>query len=184
MVSYNIICRKNYPHFYEHVDIIRLNSPYYSKEELIHILENNSKTKFIDVNIKYRMKQKKANHDFHKLLKLIGSYNVSWVGISNVESIETYGYVKAILGNDKVRICAKIETELGCWHAEDIMFAFDGIMVDTEDLAFEVGWNRAVEEKDRIYQLCEKHKKPHFRLAGVIFEYIKYKTLEESKIII
>ncbi len=43
-------------------------------------------------------------------------------------------------------------------------------MVDTEDLAFEVGWKKASEEKDKIYQLCEKEKKTHFRLSGVIFD--------------
>lgn len=171
MASHNMMCRREYPHFYEGVDIIRMNSPYYSEEELISILENESKNKFIDVNLKYREKQKKVSHDYHKLLKLIGKYNVSWVGISNIEDTKTYEYVKTILNNDKIKVCAKIETELGCWHAEDIMFKFDGIMVDTEDLAFEMGWKRAVEEKDRIYDLCEKRDIPHFRLVGTLFEY-------------
>jgi len=171
MASHNIMCRREYPHFYENVDIIRMNSPYYSEEELIDILERDNTPKFIDINIKVRLKQKKQNHDFYKLLKLIGKYNVDWIGISNVEDYKLYDYIRSILDNDKIKICAKIETELGCWHADDIMMSFDGIMVDTEDLAFQMGWKRTIEEKDRIYKECEKKNIPHFRLVGTIFEY-------------
>lgn len=173
LASHNMVCRRNYPRFYENVEMIRMNSPYYSDEELIEILESEDKPKFIDINMKIRLKQHKKQHDFVKLLKLAGKYNVEWVGISCVESDTIYEYVKKIIDNDKVKICAKIESDLGCWHAVDIMNKFDGIMVDTEDLAFQLGWERAIKEKDRVYRECEKRNKPHFRLVGTIFEYKK-----------
>lgn len=170
MASHNMMYRKSYPKFYENVEMVRMNSPYYSKEELINTFKTDGKIKFLDVNLKIRMKDKKTNHDFNKLLKLAGEYSVDWVGISCVEKWDTYEYVKSIINNDKVKICAKIESELGCWHANDIIRIFDGIMVDTEDLAFQMGWKRSIEEKNRIYKKCEELNKPHFRLVGTIFE--------------
>jgi len=170
MISYNLAIKRHKQDFYKKADIIRLNSPWYTKDELIEAIETIDKPKFVDINIKQRKKSGKANHDYRELLKLLGKYNVEWVGISNVEDAETYEKVRSLLINKDINICAKIETELGCWHADDIIFAFDGIMVDIEDLAFEIGWKRATEEKDRIYQLCERNSKKHFRLSGVIFE--------------
>ena len=171
MVSHNMLCRKDYPHFYENADIIRMNSPYYSKDEIKYILEQERQRKFIDINMKVRMKDKKAEHNFQDLLNLIGKYDVEWIGISSVEKPQVYGYIRALLGNDKTKICAKIETEKGCENVEEIMKAFDGIMVDNEDLAFQIGWIKAIEEKNRIYKLCEERNIPHFRLVGTIFEY-------------
>ena len=99
MVSYNVGCRKHNPHFYENVDMIRLNSPWYSKDELVDILGNNGKPKFVDVNIKSRTKPCKANHEFEELIRLVGKYDVEWVGISNVEDARTYDEVRRLLGN-------------------------------------------------------------------------------------
>lgn len=172
MASHNILYRKRYPTFYENVEMVRMNSPHYTDEELKEALKNENKIRFLDINIQVRMKPKKKDHNFYKLLKLAGKYNVEWVGISCVERTETYDYVKEIIDNNKVKICAKIESDNGCWIADDIINTFDGVMVDTEDLAFEVGWNKAIAEKNRIYKLCEKYNKPHFRLVGTIFEYV------------
>lgn len=173
MVSYNTICKKKYPIFYDNVEMVRLNSPWYTKEELEFALKSINKIRFVDINIKERKKPKVENHNFEEMLEIIDRNNVEWIGISNIENTEAYDLIKSKIKNKTTKICAKIETELGCWHAEDIMFKFDGIMVDTEDLAFEIGWEKAILEKERIYKLCETYKKPHFRLSGVIFEYIK-----------
>jgi len=173
MVSHNIVHRKKYPKLYEDVDIVRINSPWYTKKELIDAITNTDKIRFMDINIKKRKKAKKVEHDYRELLKLIGTHDVEWVGISNVEDECVYDEVRCLLENDTTKICAKIETEMGCWHADYIISAFDGIMVDTEDLAFEIGWKRASEEKDRIYDLCKKKGKKHFRLMGTIFEGIE-----------
>lgn len=174
MASYNIVCKKKSPKFYENVDIIRLNSPWYSKEELIDILTNIDKLKFVDVNIKLRTKSKKTDHDYKELLKLVGKYNVRWVGISNVEDTKTYDNVRKLLGNNNTKICAKIETLKGCQEIKKIVKVFDGIMVDIEDLAFAIGWDKAGTEKDKIYKLCQKEQREHFRLSGVLFDHIKY----------
>lgn len=174
MASYNIVCKKKSPKFYENVEIIRLNSPWYSREELIDVLTNVDKTKFVDINIKNRTKAKVADHNYKELLQLVGKYNVCWVGISNVEDTKTYETIRRILGNETTKICAKIETLKGCKKINKIINVFDGIMVDVEDLAFEVGWNKASKEKDKIYELCRAEEKEHFRLTGVIFEDIKY----------
>lgn len=171
MASHNILYRKKYPIFLDSVEMVRINSPHYTHEELIEALQE-SMIRFLDINIQVRMKPQRQAHDFIKLLKLAGKHNVDWVGISNVEKVDTYEYVKKIIDNDKVKICAKIESDYGCWIADDIIMEFDGVMVDTEDLAFEVGWNKAIEEKNRIYKLCEEFNKPYFRLVGTIFELI------------
>lgn len=177
MASYNIVCKKKSPHFYENVDIIRLNSPWYSKKELIDILTNIEKTKFIDINIKMRTKAKRANHKYEELLALAGKYNVGWVGISNVEKPETYNDIRKKLNNNNTKICAKIESQKGCDSVRAIMKKFDGIMVDVEDLAFEIGWDKASKEKDKIYKICEEKNKDHFRLTGVLFEHVDYKKI-------
>ena len=177
MASYNIVCKKKSPHFYENVDIIRLNSPWYSKKELIDVLTEEEKTKFIDINIKIRTKAKKTDHKYEELLKLAGKYNVEWVGISNVEKLGTYNDIRKKLNNNSTKICAKIESQKGCNNIRAIMKKFDGIMVDVEDLAFEIGWDKATKEKDKIYKICEEKNKDHFRLTGVIFEHVKYKKI-------
>jgi len=170
MASYNLIYKKN---FFENVDIIRLNSPWYTKEELIYSLSTTGKIRFLDINIKERKKPKLENHNFEEILQIADKYKVEWIGISNIEDEKTFQIIKDKINNTTTKICAKIETEAGCWNAEDIICEFDGIMVDTEDLAFEIGWDKAIQEKERIYELCRKYKKPHFRLSGIIFEYIK-----------
>lgn len=177
MVSYNIACKNKKPGLYENVDIIRLNSPWYSKEELNKILKDIKKPKFIDINIKKRTKPKKTDHNFEELLKIVGKYQVEWVGISNIEETKTYDKVRKLLGNNSTKICAKIETQKGCDLKEEIINKYDGIMVDTEDLAFQIGWDKAIEEKEKIYDSCNKKHKEHFRLSGVIFEHIKPKIV-------
>lgn len=168
MISHNM---KDY--FTMHKDIVRVNSPWYTLEELEHVLRYETEPKFLDINIKTRSKPKKSNIDYMILLKLANKYRVEWVGISNVENADTYDEVKRVFTNGCTRVCAKIETEMGCWQADHIISRFDGIMVDTEDLAFDMGWKRASEEKDRIYALCVERGVPHFRLFGSVFRYIK-----------
>ena len=177
MVSYNIVCKQKSPTFYDSVELIRLNSPWYTPEELIEIFDSISKPKFIDVNLKMRTKAKRFDHNAEGLLRLAGKYNVEWVGISNVENIDIYAYVKKLLGNDKTKVCAKIETSNGCKKIDQIMKVFNGIMVDVEDLAFEIGWEKASKEQKRIHQLCEKYHKDHFRLSGVIFDHVNFKKI-------
>ena len=159
-------------HFNNKDNMIRVNSPWYTKQELVNVFESEYKTVFLDINIKNRMKPKRSNISYKTLLKLANEYELDWVGISNVESHRTYDTVKNFLTNNHTRVCAKIETELGVWHCDNIIHAFDGIMVDTEDLAYNMGWKRASEEKDRIYALCEQYSVPHFRLFGSVFKYI------------
>ena len=171
MISYNLAIKRMKPEFYDKADIIRLNSPWYTKQELIKSLKEIDKPKFVDINLKQRTKPKITDYEYKELLKLCGKHNVDWVGISNVDNHTSYEKIKKDIENDNVKICAKIETELGCFHIDDIISNFDGVMVDIEDLAFEIGWDRASQEKERIYKLCEKENKEHFRLAGVIFEY-------------
>lgn len=173
MVSHNMTIDRMRPTFYKNVDIIRCNSPWYTKEELINILKNKNKPMFLDINLKKRKKPRKSNISYKLLLSLANEYKVEWIGISNVEDMQTYDKIKKYITNGYTRICAKIETEIGCWHADDILRCFDGIMVDTEDLAYELGWDRAVHEKNRIYGLCERFHIPHFRLYGTIFRYIE-----------
>jgi len=170
VVSYNIACKKDNPAFFENVDMVRLNSPWYTRESFIKVLETVDKPKFVDINIKERTKAKITDHDYIDLLTLVGTYSVEWVGISNVEDTETYDFVKHHLNNDDVKICAKVETERGCSNIGEIINTYDGIMVDTEDLASEIGWSKASVVKDRIYEMCQMRKKTHFRLSGVIFE--------------
>jgi len=173
MASYNLLYKKKNPKFYDNVEIIRLNSPWYTKEDLIDVLIKVDKPKFIDVNIKFRTKSKVADHNYSELLKIAGEHRVEWVGISNIEDTTKYGYVRKLLGNDVTKICAKIETLEGCKRVSDIIDVFDGVMVDVEDLAFEVGWEKAAIEKDKIYGLCENLGKEHFKMTGAIFEHIK-----------
>ena len=90
LVSYNIACKKKHPTFFENVDMIRINTPWYTKKELIDVLQNQTKPKFVDVNIKTRTKAKISDFDHQNLLKLLGENDVEWVGISNIEDANTY----------------------------------------------------------------------------------------------
>jgi rfaE bifunctional protein nucleotidyltransferase chain/domain len=160
--------------------MLRLNSPWYTKEELEHIFLTEKLPKYVDINIKPRSKPKKADHDYKFLLKLCGKYNIDWVAISNVESADLHVEIRKLLSNDKTKICAKIESSLGCKNVENIMDKFDGIMVDTEDLAMDTNWEQAIKERDRIYKACKEKQKDYFQLTGVIFEHIKPSTIVYS----
>ena len=177
MISYNMACKQENNNFYKETDIIRLNSPWYTPDELEEIIKTESKPKFLDINIKERKKPKIYNHNYKNLLSIAGKHNIAWIGISNIESIDTYKEVKEILKNDTTKICAKIETLNGCNNIDAIIDAYDGIMVDIEDLAFEIGWEETVKWKQIIYDKCKEKKKDHFILSGVIFEYIKPKQI-------
>jgi len=177
LISYNLAIKKHKKDFYEKADVLRLNSPWYTKEELDEILRKVHKPKFIDINIKKRTKAKKVEHDFKELLTFVGQHNIEWVAISNVETTDIYGEVRKLLNNDITNICAKIESKKGCDNINSIIETFDGIMVDNEDLATDIGWENAVKEKDKIYGLCKSKNIPHFRLGGVIFEYINPKKV-------
>jgi D-glycero-beta-D-manno-heptose 1-phosphate adenylyltransferase len=174
MVSYNIIYKLQNPTFFENVEIIRLNSPWYTKEELVDIFKNNSHEKFLDINIKYRSKRKIMDHDYKELLELAVKYDVEWVGISNVEDVDTLHNLQKYISNSSTKICAKIETQKGYDNFKDIMSNCDGIMVDLEDLAYNVGWEKATKMHDEIYHLCEEKQIPHYKLTGVIFQYKSY----------
>ena len=174
IASYNIVCKQQKPTFYEHVDMLRLNSPWYTKEELEHIFLTEKLPKYVDINIKPRSKPKKADHDYKSLLELCGKYNIDWVAISNVESIEIYDEIKKLLSNDVTKVCAKIESSKGCKNAKNIIDKFDGIMVDTEDLALDTNWEKAIKERDRINKTCNEKQKDYFQLTGVIFEHQKH----------
>lgn len=173
MVSYNIAVKQKFPTFFENVDIVRINTPWYSIDELKKIFSTVKKPKFVDINLKERNKDKKTDHEYTSLLKLCGEYNVEWIAISNVETAIFFDNIRKLLGNKTTKICAKIETNVGCNNIDRIIDAFDGIMVDVEDLAFEIGWQDASQKKKEIYELCIRKRKPHFVLSGVIFEYIK-----------
>jgi len=169
VISYNLAIKRHKPDFYDKADMIRLNTPWYTVPELETILTTVTKPKFVDVNIKKRIKDKTSVHDYKKLLSLLGEHDVQWVGISNVEDTATYYSVRKLLNNNITKICAKIETGQGCINIKKIIDVYDGIMVDNEDLASDIGWKHAAEQKDKIYKLCEVSNKVHFRLSGVIF---------------
>lgn len=170
VASYNDGIEQSNPKFYNGVDMIRVNSAWFTDEELFNILKCNDKPKFLDININGRSKPIREEHGYKRLLMLASFFNVDWVGISNVEDTKIYVEIRKILGDSPIKICAKIETELGCWNSSDIVHKFDGVMVDVDDLAMDLGWKRSIEEKNRIYKECEETGKVYFRLAGVIFE--------------
>jgi len=177
MVSYNIVCKKKSPTFYDSVELIRLNSPWFTPGELIEVFETVEKPKFLDINLRQRTKAKRFDHNAKELIQLAGKHNIEWVGISNVESVNTYSEVRKLLGNDTTKICAKIETIKGCRSINKLMKTFDGIMVDIEDLAFGIGWDKASVEAEKIYKLCNEHHKDNFRLSGVIFDHASFKKV-------
>jgi rfaE bifunctional protein nucleotidyltransferase chain/domain len=177
MASYNMVCKQKSPLFYDNVELIRLNSPWFTPNELVDVFNTISKPKFLDINLKIRTKAKRFDHNADELLKLSGKYNVEWVAISNVEDPAVYAYIRKLLGNDKTRICAKVETLKGVKNINSLIKAFDGIMVDVEDLASEIGWDKASKEQKRIHLLCDKFHKDHFRLSGVIFDHVSFKKV-------
>jgi len=168
MTSYNLAVKEKNPTFYNQTDIIRINTPWYSRQELINIFSSVSKPKFVDVNIKKRTKPRKSEHNPEELFALVGQYNIEWIGISNVESSTLYQKIKDVVKTS--RICAKIETLEGCKNYKEIVKSYDGIMVDVEDLAFEIGWIEAIRWKKTIHQYCEEEKQVYFNLVGVMFE--------------
>jgi len=170
VASYNLAIKRYKPEFYEKIDMIRLNSPWYTLKELEEILETVEKPKFVDINIKERHKPKITSHNFEKLVSICSKNNVDWIGISSVEDPSLYDRIKHFIGDSSTRVCAKIETQEGYLKSEEIIKKFDGIMVDCEDLANEVGWKKTEVMRDAVYKMCDSYGKPTFRLSGVIFE--------------
>ena len=155
-------------------DMVRLNSAWYTKQELEKQLGEKSQPKFVDVHSN-RGKASVDRHEYEPLLKLCAEKGVEWVGISKVESPDDIYKVKELMSQTKLgklpRICAKIESEKGYRNLEAIMHSADGIMVDAEDMATESGWENTVNWSREIYDRLSMKGYPSFRLAGVVFQY-------------
>jgi rfaE bifunctional protein nucleotidyltransferase chain/domain len=174
LVSYNLACKRDNSEFYEHADMLRLNSPWYTPQELEEILQDKQKPIFLDINLSERTKPKIFSHKYEDLLSLAGKHDVEWVGISNVDVSSIFYDIKKLLKNDRTKVCAKVETKDGCENIDSLIDTFDGIMVDVEDLATNLNsWSEAIKWKELIYKKCVDKKKDHFVLSGVIFEYKK-----------
>lgn len=156
------------------VGMVRLNSAWYTKEELESALSLKTKPKFVDVHYN-RGKAFIAKHNYEELLKLCAIKGVEWVGISKVESLDEIIKVQEIMktasSGDIPRICAKIESRKGYENIDEIISVAEGVMVDSEDMASEVGWDEAVKISREIYDYLSTKKYPWFKLAGVVFQY-------------
>ena len=98
------------------VGMVRLNSAWYTKEELESALNVKTKPKFVDVHYN-RGKAFVAKHNYENLLKLCAIKGVDWVGISKVESLQQILNVIKIMKRTSQailpRVCAKIESKKG-----------------------------------------------------------------------
>jgi len=151
-------------------DMVRINTAWYTWEQLLDILKTVKHPKFIDVHSN-RQKAKIASFDYENLLKFLGSWDVEWIGISKVEEQHVLQKARAYVDNKKTKICAKIESIVGCENILKIMEVADGIMVDTEDLASEIGWDKAIELSDQVYKTVMNANFPWFKIKGIVFEF-------------
>lgn len=156
------------------VGMVRLNSAWYTKEELERALNTKTKPTFVDVHHN-RGKAFVARHNYEELIKLCAITNVDWIGISKVESKQEILNVQEIIKKAhqaaSLRVCAKIESKNGYDNLNEIITVAEGVMVDSEDLASEVGWDDAVRISKDIYDRLSFKRYPWFRLAGVVFQY-------------
>ena len=166
LISYNAIYGRK---IIDSSDMVRINTAWFSWDELMTVLQELKKPKFIDIH-RSRTKGKVADHDFDMILDAVRKFDVEWIGISNVTDGDSYKDIRERI-SDKTRVCAKVESQKGYENYRDIMKNYDGIMVDVEDLASDVGWNRAIGISREIYNDCEKEGFPWFKLQGVIFEF-------------
>ena len=58
VVSYNLACKQTNPKFYSNVDMVRMNSPWYTLEELEQSIKLVNKPVFLDVILRVELRQK------------------------------------------------------------------------------------------------------------------------------
>lgn len=168
LLSYNLAIKSQKEDFYKIADIIRFNSAWFTKDELkIAVLDIKGKSRFIDIHLN-RNKDCRFVHDFDELLIFCGEFNIEWVGLSNVINKEMIINAKGIINNNFVKVCSKIESENGVKNIDEIIDISDGIMVDIEDLSADMGWEKAKEYSNYIYNKCV-NKVYSFKLSGVVF---------------
>lgn len=162
--------------------MVRLNSAWYTEQELEKAMNLKDKPKFVDVH-QNRGKAFVTKHDYESLLKLCAIKRVDWIGLSKVESIEQINFAIEKMKESGVHripgVCAKIESKKGYENFKVIMDKADAIMVDAEDLASEVGWEEAVKMSREIYDFLSLKSYPWFRLAGVVFQYSNVKRQQK-----
>lgn len=159
--------------------MVRYNTAWYTWDEMVEKLKQTNRPRFVDVHAD-RRKAKVASHDYKTLLRYLGSQNVEWVAISKVESLDTIKEAREFIANPSTKICAKIESVAGYNILNGVMSTADGIMVDSEDLASEVGWEESISLSEEMYGHMERERYPWFRLKGVIFE---YNNVKETKVV-
>lgn len=180
MISYNILKKRYLDGILKFTDIIRFNSAWFTKSNLIDSLASVSKPRFVDVH-RNRTKDKVQDHDYYDLLKICNDMHVDWVGISKVEGVGEIIEVQNILKNNFTKVCAKIESRTGVEKIGQIIKYCDGIMVDKEDLATDINSGmESLELSKKVYSICRANNIPTFEMYGVIFNYeenIKKKTV-------
>jgi rfaE bifunctional protein nucleotidyltransferase chain/domain len=174
LISQNTVKHTGYD-VHINAGMVRYNTAWYTQEELVEKLAKTNRPRFVDVHSD-RKKAKVAKHDYKTLLQYLGSIGVEWVAISKVENIDTIREARECVANPKTRICAKVESIAGYNILNGIMATADGVMVDSEDLATEVGWEKSIELSEEMYKRMMGRRYPYFRLKGVIFEYDNVKT--------
>jgi rfaE bifunctional protein nucleotidyltransferase chain/domain len=169
LISQNTVKSMGYD-VHINVDMVRYNTAWYTWDEMVEKLKQTNRPRFVDVHAD-RQKAKVASHDYKTLLQYLGSQSVEWIAISKVEDLRTINEAREYIDNRNTQICAKIESVAGYNILNGIMAVADGVMVDSEDLASEVGWEESIRLSEDMYARMNRCGYPWFRLKGVIFEY-------------
>ncbi len=170
LISYNMVHNEKSPGLIDAAGMVRLNMAWFTLESLRAAAFEIKKPKFVDLYTD-RKKPTVSKHDYEELLRLVGQLGIDWVGLSKVEEPAVVLEARKIISNPKTRVCSKIESGAGCSKLDEICRVSDGIMVDAEDLANEIGWEATRKESEKIYSVLRERKYPYFKLSGVIFEY-------------
>lgn len=169
LISQNTVKSTGYD-LHINAGMVRYNTAWYTWEEMVEKLKQSNRPRFVDVHAD-RKKAKVASHDYKTLLQYLGSQNVEWVAISKVENLDTIKEAREFISNPNTKVCAKVESVAGHNILNGIMAHADAIMVDSEDLAAEIGWEESIRLSEEMYKQMEEEQYPWFRLKGVIFEY-------------
>ncbi|MDP4038889.1 MAG: pyruvate kinase [bacterium] len=88
--------------------------------------------------------------------------NVDYIALSFVQTANDIKRLKKILANkkSKIRVIAKIETDIATRNLEEITQVSDGVMVARGDLAIETSAEDVPVLQKEIIDLCRKYKKP------------------------
>jgi pyruvate kinase len=110
------------------------------------------------------------------------AHQIDFVGLSFVESAEHIQAIRQLAGDESPRIIAKIETQGGYDHRDEILAMADAVMIDRGDLASETSLETMTIYQKEIISTARRHSKPVIVATEMLHSMIEHPTPTKAEV--